>query len=169
MDQETAVGAGARRFARRGPRARRPRTATDGGRHGLIDGIKRHILVDTAGRLLAAHVTAANVQDRAAFADLLAKNPFPSVEHIWADKGYTRQAPTDAATSAGIELEIVSGPKPIGGFVVQPRRWVVERTNGWINRHRRLVRQYEATLTAHEASVVLSQIRLLLRRLDRRP
>ncbi len=114
-------------------------------------------------------MTAANVQDRAAFADLLAKNPFPSVEHIWADKGYTRQAPTDAATSAGIELEIVSGPKPIGGFVVQPRRWVVERTNGWINRHRRLVRQYEATLTAHEASVVLSQIRLLLRRLDRRP
>lgn len=142
------------------------------GEHGFdgakkADGIKRHILVDTAGRLLAAHVTAASVQDRAAFAALLTKNPCPSVAHVWADKGYTGQAPADAATAAGIELEIVCGPKPVGGFVVQPRRWVVERTNGWINRHRRLVRQYEATLTAHEAFVIPSQIRLLLRRLDR--
>ena len=133
-----------------------------------IDGIKRHILVDTAGRLLAVHVTAANVQDRAAFADLIGKNPCPSVAHVWADKEYTGQATATAASSAGIELEIVSGPKPAGGFVVQPRRWVVERTNGWINRHRRLVRQYEATLAAHEAFVTISQIRLLLRRLDNR-
>jgi transposase len=86
---------------------------------------------------------------------------------VWADKGYTGQAPADAAATAGIELEIVSGPQPAGGFVVQPRRWVVGRTDGWINRHRRLVRQYEVTLTAHEAFVILSQIRLLLRRLDR--
>jgi transposase len=133
-----------------------------------IDGIKRHILVDTAGRLLAVHVTPAHVQDRAAFADLLDKNPCPTIAHVWADKGYTGQAPALAATSAGVELEIVSGPKPASGFVVQPRRWVVERTNGWINRHRRLVRQYETTLTAHEAFVTLSQIRLLLRRLDHR-
>ncbi|CAM3410903.1 IS5 family transposase [Isoptericola cucumis] len=132
-----------------------------------VDGIKRHILVDTAGRLLAVHATAANVQDRAAFGDLLTKNPCTTVTHVWADKGYTGQAPADAAAKAGIELEIVSGPKPVSGFVVQPRRWVVERTNGWINRHRRLVRQYEATLTAHEAFVTLSQIRPLLRRLDR--
>ena len=130
------------------------------------DGIKRHILVDTAGRLLTAHVTAANVQATAAFADLVTKNPCPSVAHVWADKGYTGQAPADAATAAGIEPEIASGPQPVGGFVVQPRRWVVERTNGWINRHRRLVRQHEATLTAHEAFVILSQIRLLKRRLD---
>lgn len=87
-----------------------------------VEGVKRHILVDTAGRLLAAHVTAANVQARAAFADLLTKNPCPSVAHVWADKGYTGQAPADAATAAGIELEIVSGPQPVGGFVVQPRR-----------------------------------------------
>ena len=87
--------------------------------------------------------------------------------HIWADKGYTGQAPAEAAASAGIELDVISGPKPAGGFIVQPRRWVVERTNGWINRHRRLVRQYESTLTAHQAFVILSQIRLLLRRLDR--
>ncbi|ARU51697.1 hypothetical protein CBR64_09590 [Cellulosimicrobium cellulans] len=87
-----------------------------------VDGIKRHILLDTAGRLLTAHVTAANIQDRAASTDLLAKNPCPSVPHVWANKGYTGQAPADAATTAGIELEIVSGPKPAGRFVVQPQR-----------------------------------------------
>src|SRR5665647_1159317 len=72
----------------------------------------------------------------------------------------------DGATKAGVELEIVSGPKPVGGFIVQPRRWVVERTNGWINHHRRLVRQYETTTTAHEGFLILSQIGLLLRRLN---
>jgi transposase len=61
----------------------------------------------------------------------------------------------------------VSGPKPAGRFIVQPRRWVVEHTNGWINRSRRLVRQYETTLAAHEGFLTLSQIALLLRRLDR--
>ncbi|WP_245993338.1 IS5 family transposase [Xylanimonas allomyrinae] len=132
-----------------------------------VDGIKRHILVDTAGRLLAAHVTAANDQDRVAFADLLAKNPCPPVAHVWADKGYTGQAPADAAAKAGIQFQIVSGPKPASGFTVQPHRRVVERTNGRINRHRRLVRQHEATPTAHEAFAILSQIQLLLRRLDR--
>ncbi|MCW2539267.1 MAG: hypothetical protein JWN95_992 [Frankiales bacterium] len=62
---------------------------------------------------------------------------------------------------------MVSGPKPPGGFIVQPRRWVVERTNGWINRSRRLVRQYETSLASHEGFLILSQIALLLRRLDR--
>ncbi|WP_082104304.1 transposase [Demequina soli] len=84
-----------------------------------------------------------------------------------ADKGYTGQAPSEAATTAGIRLQIASGPKPAGGFIVQPRRWVVERSSGWINRHRRLLRQDEPTLKAHDAFVTLSQIRLLLSRLDR--
>ena len=64
-------------------------------------------------------------------------------------------------------IEIVSGPKPARGFKVQPRRWVVERTNGWINHNRRLDRQYETTTVAHEGFLTLSQITLLLRRLDR--
>jgi len=82
------------------------------------------------------------------------------------DKGYTGQTPADAAAQAGIELEIVSGPKPVRRFV--PTTPVVaELTNRWINRRRCLVRQYESTLTAHEAFVILSQIRLLLQRLDR--
>lgn len=92
-----------------------------------VDGIKRHILVDT-GRRLTAHMTAANIQDRATFADLLTKNPCPSVTHVWADKGYTRQAPADAAAAAGIELEIVSGPKPVSG-VPRPTTQAGRRTN----------------------------------------
>jgi len=133
------------------------------------DGIKRHIIVDTTGLLLAVHVTAANILDRAAFPTLLRKTmrACASIRKVWADKGYTGQAVADAATRASIDLEVVSGPKPAGGFVVQPRRWVVERTNGWINHHRRLVRQYETTTTAHEGFLLLSQIGLLLRRLDR--
>ncbi|WP_157759651.1 hypothetical protein [Cellulosimicrobium cellulans] len=67
-------------------------------------------------------MTAANVQDRPALADPLMKNPCPSVTHVWAENGYTGQAGTQAATKAGIELQIVSGPKPVDGFVVQPRR-----------------------------------------------
>lgn len=61
----------------------------------------------------------------------------------------------------------MSGPKPGHGFIVQPRRWVVERTNGWINHRRRLDRRHEITLAAHEGFLYLSQIALLLRRLDR--
>ena len=133
-----------------------------------IDGIKRHILVDTTGLLLGVHATPANVQDRAAFADLLTVSDCATVRKVWADKGYTGNAPATTATTAttaGIKLDIVSGPKPTDGFIVQPRRWVVERTNGCINHHRRLVRPYDTTLAAHEGFLILSQIGLLLRRL----
>ena len=134
-----------------------------------IDGFKRHILVDTTGLLLGVTVTAANVQDRAAFASLLTTTLWScsTIRKVWADKGYTGNGPADTASRARIELEIVSGPKPVGGFAIQPRRWVVERTNGWINHHRRLVRQYETTTAAHEGFLILSQIGLLLRRLDK--
>ena len=74
--------------------------------------------------------------------------------------------PSDTASP----VEIVGGPKaPTGGFQVQPRRWVVERTNGRINHNRRLVSQYQNTAQAHEGFLILSQIALLLRRLDRGP
>lgn len=134
-----------------------------------VDGIKRHITVDTTGLLIAAHVTPANVQDRAAFPALLSKTmrACSTVRKVWLDKGHTGPSVAAAAQKAGIEVEIVSGPKPARGFVVQPRRWAVERTNGRINHHRRLVRQYENTTAAHEGFLILSQIGLLPRRLDR--
>jgi transposase len=133
-----------------------------------IDGVKRHILVDSAGILVAAVVTAANVQDRNAFPKLLrhAQRIAPTVAHVWVDKGYGSTA-ADAAAKAGVTVDIVSGPKPGRGFIVQPRRRVVERTNDWINRCRRLDRHYEVTLAAHEGFLILSQIALLLRRLGR--
>jgi len=128
-----------------------------------VDGVKRHVLVDSAGVLVAAVVTEANVQDRVAFPKLLGKvkRIAPTIGHVWVDKGYTGQAVTTAATKAGVTVEVVTGPKPGHGFIVQPRRWVVERTNGWINHCRRIDRHYEMTLAAHEGFVYLSQIALL--------
>ncbi|KUH93860.1 hypothetical protein [Mycobacterium sp. IS-3022] len=83
------------------------------------------------------------------------------------DNGYTGQAVTTAAAKAGVTVEVVSGPEPGHGFIVQPRRWVVERTNGSINHYPRTDHHYEITPTAHEDFVYHSQTALLLQRLDR--
>ena len=134
-----------------------------------VHGVKRHVLVDTSGILVAAIVTPANVPDRAAFPTLLreARRVAPTIRHIGLDKGYTGHVVAGAASRAGVSIDIVSGPKPTAGLQVQPRRWVVERTNGSINHCRRLDRHHETTLTAHQGFLLLSQIALLLRRLDR--
>lgn len=107
-------------------------------------------------------------EDRTAFPRLLRKpkHVAPTIAHVRLDKGYTGQTVTKAAAQAGVTVDVVSEPKPNSGFTVQPRRWVVQRTNGWINRCRRLDRHYEVTLTAHQGFLILSQIALLLRRLD---
>jgi putative transposase len=135
-----------------------------------VDGIKRHILVDTAPdcsspRWSPPPTCRTGPHSRTWLRQ--AKRIAPAIGHIWADKGYTGRTVVEAPTKARVSIDIVSGPKPAGGFRVQPRRWVVERTNGWINHCRRLDRHYEATLAAHEGFLILSQIALLLRRLDR--
>jgi transposase len=176
------------RDPRRGPHPRRTETQAHGGRGGFlicqasplagprgfdraktVERVKRHVLVDSAGILVAAVVTPANVAHRAAFPKLLrqAKRVAPTIAHVWVDKGYTGATVADAAAKAGITVDVVCGPKPGRGFIVQPRRWVVEPTNGWINHCPRLDRHYEHTLDAHEGFLILSQIALLLRRLDR--
>lgn len=134
-----------------------------------VDGVKRHILVDSSGVLVAALVTPADVADRAAFPKLLrtAKPIAPTIAHVLLDKGYTGATVRDAAAKAGVRIDIVSGPKPATGFPVQPRRWILERTNGSINHCRRLDRHYEITLDAHQGFLILSQIAPLPRRLDR--
>jgi transposase len=80
------------------------------------------------------------VQDQAAFPKLLrkAKRIMPTISRRWVDKGYTGQTVTGAAAKAGVTVDVMSGPTPGHGFVVQPRRWVPERTNGWINQRRRI-------------------------------
>jgi transposase len=140
------------------------------GFHGAnkVDGVQRHVLVDSAGVRVAAVVTAADVQNRAAFPTLLpkAKRIAPTISHEWVNTGYTGQAVTTAA-EAGVTVDVVSGPKPGRSFTVQPRRWVAEPTNGWINHCHRIDRHNNVTLAAHEGFVYLSQIAPLLRRLDR--
>ena len=125
--------------------------------------------VDSSGVLVAAVVTPADVRDRAAFPTLLrkAKHIAPTITHVLVDKAYTGQSVAGAAAKPGVTVDIVSGPKPGRGLIVQARRWVVERTNGWINHCRRLDRHYEVTLQANEGFLVLSQIALLIRRFNR--
>jgi transposase len=119
-----------------------------------VDGVKRHVLLDSAGVLVAAVVTPADVQDRAASPTLLRKGKriAPTISHVWVDNGYTGQTLTTAAAAAGVTVDVVSGAKACHGFIVQPRRWVVERTNSWINHCRRLDRHYEITPTHTKVS-----------------
>jgi transposase len=126
-------------------------TPESGARAGY-DGAKRrkgskvHMAVDTLGHLLALHVTPANEQDRTQVAELARQVQDitgDNVEVAFVDAGYTgEQAQIDAAQE-GIRLEVVKLPDAKLGFVLLPRRWVVERSFGWLARFRRLARVYE--------------------------
>jgi transposase len=126
-------------------------TPESGGRAGY-DGAKRrkgskvHIAVDTLGHLLALRVTAADQQDRAqvgavvrAAQQVTAKN----IEKAFVDQGYTGTTAADAAARHGVELEVIKLPEAKRGFVLLPRRWVVERTFAWTGRCRRLARDFQ--------------------------
>jgi transposase len=113
-------------------------------------GSKVHIAVDTLGHLLALKVTPANEQDRAQVADLteaVQKATGQSVQVAFVDQGYTGQTAADEAGAHGIRLEVVKLAEARKGFVLLPRRWVVERTFGWAARFRRLARDYERLAT----------------------
>jgi transposase len=126
-------------------------TPESGGRAGY-DGYKRrngskvHVAVDTLGNLLALTVTPANDQERAQVAALAAavrEATGGAVEVAFADQGYTGDGPAAAAQASGIRLVVVKPDGAKRGFVLLPRRWVVERTFGWLGRFRRLARDYE--------------------------
>lgn len=130
-------------------------TPESGGRAGF-DGHKKrkgskvHAAVDTLGHLLALHVTPANEQDRAQVAELaqaVQAVTDQNVEVAFVDQGYTGQEPVEAAANAGIRLEVVKHHEAKHGFVLLPRRWVVERSFGWAARFRRLARDYERLAT----------------------
>jgi len=109
-------------------------------------GSKVHVAVDTLGHLLALKVTAANEQERAQVADLAARVQEVTggtVEVAFVDQGYTGESAADQAAGSGIRLEVVKHTAAKRGFVLLPRRWVVERTFGWLGRFRRLARDYE--------------------------
>jgi transposase len=110
------------------------------------NGSKVHAAVDTLGNLLALKVTAANEQEREQVAELAAQVQAvtgQTVKVAFVDQGYTGENPARQASQEGIELEVVKHSEAKKGFVLLPRRWVVERTFGWLGRFRRLARDYE--------------------------
>jgi transposase len=126
-------------------------TAESGGQAGF-DGAKKrkgrkvHLAVDTLGHLLALYVTAANESDRAQVAELaeqVQRVTGGSVEIAFADAGYNGEQAADAAASQGITRQLVTLPQAKRGFVLLPKRWVVERSIAWMARFRRLARDYE--------------------------
>lgn len=134
-----------------------------------INGRKRHIAVDTLGLLLCVLVTAASVQDRDGakpLLELLAAT-CRRVRHVWADGGYAGKLVGWTRERCRVVLEIVKRSDDTKGFVVLPRRWVVERTLAWIAGHRRCVRDYERLPGHHEGMVRWSMIRVLSRRLTK--
>ena len=130
-------------------------TPESGARAGY-DGAKRrkgskvHMAVDTLGHLLALHVTPANEQDRAQVEELAKAIQEVTDEHVelaYVDQGYTGEEAERAAAQQGIRLQVVKLPEAKRGFVLLPRRWVVERSFGWMSRFRRLARDYERLAT----------------------
>jgi len=147
------------------------KTTESGGPRGYdaakkVNGRKRHIAVDTQGLLLGVLVHAASVQDGDGAGDLLRhiKPLYCWLRTVFADSIYNRVAALLACFLLGITLVIVGRIPGTKGFVVLPRRWVVERTFGWLGRWRRLSKDYEHLPEVSEAMVTLAMIRLMLHR-----
>ena len=136
--------------------------------HKHVKGRKRHILVDTLGLPLSIYVTPADMHDtRGARCLLAGLAPLvPHLKKIWADAAYRGQELAEwCKAEGGWELEVVERIPGTRGFSVQPRRWVVERTFGWLSRNRRLSKDYERKVQTSETLIQVAMIRLLLARL----
>jgi transposase len=159
------------------------KTTESGGIRGFdagkkVKGRKRHIVTDTGGLLVGAIVHAADIQDRDGAPALLAsiRDAFPWLRHLFADGGYAGPKLIAALAKLGTwTLEIVrpKGMRSIKrsdaakGFVLLPRRWVVERTFAWLGRNRRLAKDFEKTIESAEAWLLIASIQLLSRRIAR--
>ena len=138
-----------------------------------IVGRKRHLLVDTDGLILKVRVHAASVQDRDGATLVLDQidEPLSKLELIWADGGYAGDKlqgwMQTRFAERPLRLEIVRRSDTQKGFAVLPRRWVVERTFGWLNNFRRLSKDYEFRTDSSEAFIFLAASRLLIARLVR--
>jgi putative transposase len=134
----------------------------------LIKGRKRHVLVDTMGLLLVVVVTAASVQDRDGARLLFKQLPggCKKLRKIWVDGSYRGELIAWAWNQCKLLLTPVLRPQECKGFVLLPRRWVVERTFAWLNLCRRLSKDYERQTSSSEAFVYLAMTRLMLQRLD---
>ena len=134
-----------------------------------VKGRKRHLMVDTEGLPVAVVVTDASANDKRGARPLLAavKDVLPRLKKLWADGAYESGPLSEEASDQGVELEVVGrgGVSRGGGFVVVPRRWVVERTFAWLMRSRRLCRDFERLARTVEALIYVAMTRLLLNRL----
>ena len=138
----------------------------DGGK--LITGRKRHIVVDTLGLLMAVVVTAASLDDgRGAPAVLgqLDRERFPRLKKLWGDHKYRNHILNEWLKDKPYEIEVVERPEGARGFVLLPRRWVVERTFAWLGRYRRHSRDYERRTESSEGMVRISAIHGMIKRL----
>ena len=153
-----------------------PTTQAGGGQRGYdggkkVKGRKRHILVDTMGLLLSVVVTAANVSDGRAAPAVMDRLPLPTragLQKVYADGRY--HDTVFRAYLGGyphLELEVVSRPKGVRGFVILKKRWVVERAFAWGMTYRRLSRDYEKLVAGSEARVKMASIHTMLKRLTR--
>ena len=142
-----------------------PRAGYDGAKRKR--GSKLHMAVDTLGHLLALHVTPANADDRAEvgkLADAVQEATGEAVELIYVDQGYTGDKPAQAAARHGIELCVVKLAEAKKGFVLLPKRWVVERSFAWMTRCRRLVKDYERYASTLAGFHVVAFVCLMLKR-----
>ena len=125
-------------------------------------------MVDTNGLLLNVVVHGADIQDRDG-AKLVLRNlrrRFPRLRLIWADGGYAGTLVEWVAKSGRWAMEIVRRPSDQKGFAVLPRRWVVERTFGWLGKYRRLSKDYETLPQSSEAMIYIAMINLMIHRLE---
>jgi len=135
-----------------------------------VKGIKRHIVVDTLGMILIGQIQPASVQDRDGALPVLAeaRRLFTFIKKIFADGGYQGEATATAVALIGHwELEIVKRSDTAKGFVVLPKRWIVERTFAWLGRCRRLSKHVENLTRSALAFLRLAMIRLMMRRIAR--
>ena len=146
-----------------------PERGDDGGKK--IQGRKRHVLVDTLGLLLAMVLTSAGLDDGVAAPQLLGQiKPcdFPRLSTIFADQKYHNHA-LDAWMAehrAGWRIEVKTRPEGTKGFTPLEKRWVVERTNAWHGRYRRNRQDYERSIESSTAMIQISNIHLILKRLE---
>lgn len=133
-----------------------------------IKGRKRHILVDTMGLILAIVVHSAAIQDRNGanlVFDRLSSKDSRTLELVWADGGYAGDLVERTALDRNYEIEIIQRTDDIKGFKVLPRRWVVERTFSWLDRNRRLSKDYERCEKVTESFMLTGMTKLMLNRL----
>ncbi len=133
-----------------------------------VSGRKRHIITDTLGFLVGLLIHTADIQDRDGAAPLLAsiRRCYPWLRHVFADGGYAGQKLIGALRGmGGWTIQIVKRSDSAKGFVVLPRRWVVERTFAWLGRNRRLAKDFEKSIASAETWTLIASVRLMTQRL----